>query len=99
MPEVRRPRGKYTDADGFRLMRLLRGRGGQPKEIEFTDTDLIVRSDTAIAAALDDVLNEPPAVDLTEAVLLLLDPATTAASRGAMRERLLTRRAWERGGR
>ncbi len=97
MPDVTRPRGKWTDADGFRLMRLLRERGAHPSGIVFTDTEIIVSSEAAIAAALDAVLNEPPAVDALEVAEALLDPATTAQRKGDLLRALRARRAWERG--
>ncbi len=97
MPDVTRPRGKYTDADGFRLMRLLRARGAQPTQIQFTEDEIIVSFNGAGATALDAVLNEPPAIDALEVAEALLDPATTTQRKGDLLRALRTRRAWERG--
>ncbi|MDP9470143.1 MAG: hypothetical protein M3Q71_05660 [Chloroflexota bacterium] len=97
MPDVTRPRGTWSSIDGFRLMRMIRARGAQPTQIQFTEDEIIVSFNGAGATALDAVLNEPPAVDALEVVEALLDPATTTQRKGDLLRALRTRRAWERG--
>ncbi len=96
MATVRRPI-PAGGANGSKILRGLNVRGVGPASITVTEEELIVTAEGAVAVALDDVLNEPPAVDALEVAEALLDPATTAQRKGDLLRALKARRAWERG--